>query len=154
MAVATITSFGIQAGTDRTVYATWSWTRDHTKGYNVRWYYDTGDTNGSGTIWFIGNDSEVTNMQDTYSAPSNAKRVRFIVKPVSETYKNGDNDIAYWTDSDWSTEKIYNFTSNIPTTPSAPTVKLEKYLLTASLDNVDTDATIIQFQVLKDNSII
>lgn len=154
MAVATITGFGIQAGTDRTVYATWSWTRDHTKGYNVRWYYDTGDTNGSGTIWFIGNDSEVTNMQDTYSAPSNAKRVRFIVKPVSETYKNGDNDIAYWTDSDWSTEKIYNFTSNIPTTPSAPTVKLEKYLLTASLDNVDTDAAIIQFQVLKDNSII
>lgn len=154
MAVATITGFGIQAGTDRTVYATWSWTRDHTKGYNVRWYYDTGDTNGSGTIWFIGNDSEVTNMQDTYSAPSNAKRVRFIVKPVSETYKNGDNDIAYWTDSDWSTEKIYNFTSNIPTTPSAPTVKLEKYLLTASLDNVDTDTTIIQFQVLKDNSII
>ena len=154
MAVATITGFGIQAGTDRTVYATWSWTRDHTKGYNVRWYYDTGDTNGSGTIWFIGNDSEVTNMQDTYSAPSNAKRVRFIVKPVSETYKNGDNDVAYWTDSDWSTEKIYNFTSNIPTTPSAPTVKLEKYLLTASLDNVDTDATIIQFQVLKDNSII
>lgn len=154
MAVATITGFGIQAGTDRTVYATWSWTRDHTKGYNVRWYYDTGDTNGSGTIWFIGNDSEVTNMQDTYSAPSNAKRVRFIVKPVSETYKNGDNDVAYWTDSDWSTEKIYNFASNIPTTPSAPTVKLEKYLLTASLDNVDTDATIIQFQVLKDNSII
>lgn len=154
MAVATITGFGIQAGTDRTVYATWSWTRDHTKGYNVRWYYDTGDTNGSGTIWFIGNDSEVTDMQDTYSAPSNAKRVRFIVKPVSETYKNGDNDVAYWTDSDWSTEKIYNFTSNIPTTPSAPTVKLEKYLLTASLDNVDTDATIIQFQVLKDNSII
>lgn len=154
MAVATITGFGIQAGTDRTVYATWSWTRDHTKGYNVRWYYDTGDTNGSGTIWFIGNDSEVTNMQNTYSAPSNAKRVRFIVKPVSETYKNGDNDIPYWTDADWSTEKIYNFTSNIPTTPSAPTVKLEKYLLTASLDNVDTDATIIQFQVLKDNSII
>lgn len=154
MAVATITGFGIQAGTDRTVYATWSWTRGHTKGYNVRWYYDTGDTNGSGTIWFIGNDSEVTDMQDTYSAPSNAKRVRFIVKPVSETYKNGDNDVAYWTDSDWSTEKIYNFISNIPTTPSAPTVKLEKYLLTASLDNVDTDATIIQFQVLKDNSII
>lgn len=154
MAVATITGFGIQAGTDRTVYATWEWTKDHTKGYNVRWFYDAGDTNSSGTIWFIGNDSEVKEKQDTYSAPSNAKRVRFVVKPVSETYKNGDNDVPYWTDADWSTEKIYNFTSNIPTTPSAPTVKLEKYLLTASLDNVDTDATIIQFQVLKDNSII
>ena len=37
---ATITGFGIQAGTDRTVYATWDWDKDHTKGYNVRWYYN------------------------------------------------------------------------------------------------------------------
>ena len=153
MATVTITGFGIQAGTDRTVYATWNWDQTHTKGYNVRWYYDTGDTNGSGTIWFVGNDSEVVDKQDTYSAPSNAKRVRFVVKPVSETYKVEDNDVEYWT-AEWSTEKIYNFTSNIPTTPSAPMVKLDKYTLTASLDNVDTDAVIIQFQVLKDNSVI
>ena len=32
MAVATITGFGIQAGTDRTGYATWIWTRDRNKG--------------------------------------------------------------------------------------------------------------------------
>ena len=153
MATVTITGFGIQAGTDRTVYATWNWDQTHTKGYNVRWYYDTGDTNGSGTIWFVGNDSEVANKQDTYSAPSNAKRVRFVAKPVSETYKVEDNDVEYCT-AEWSTEKIYNFTSNIPTTPSAPMVKLDKYMLTASLDNVDTDAVIIQFQVLKDNSVI
>lgn len=153
MAAVTITGFGIQTGTDRTVYATWNWGEEHTKGYNVRWYYDTGDTNGSGTIWFIGNDSEVTNKQDTYTAPSNAIRVRFVVKPVSETYKQNDDDVVYWT-ADWSTEKIYNFSSNIPTTPSAPSVTLKQYTLTATLDNTDTDATIIQFQVLKDNSII
>lgn len=153
MATVTITGFGIQEGTDRTVYATWSWTKEHTKSYNVRWYYDTGNTNGSGTIWFVGNDSEVANEQDTYSAPSNAKRVRFVVKPVSETYKKGDEDVPYWT-ADWSTEKIYDFSTNIPTTPSAPSVKLEQYTLTATLDNSDTDADIIQFQVLKDNSII
>lgn len=147
---ATITGFGIQAGTDRTVYATWDWDKDHTKGYNVRWYYDTGDTNGSGTIWFIGNDSEVENKQDTYSAPSNAKRVRFTVKPVSKLKDSNNSKSVYWT-ADWSTEKIYNFSSNIPTTPSAPSVKLEKYTLTATLDNSDTDASIIQFQVLKDN---
>lgn len=153
MAAVTITGFGIQTGTDRTVYATWNWSKSHTKSYNVRWYYDTGNTNGSGTIWFKGDDSEVTDKQSTYSAPSNAIRVRFVVKPISETYKSGDNNVSYWT-ADWSTEKIYNFTSNIPTTPSAPSVKLENYLLTATLDNSDTDATIIQFQVLKDNSII
>ena len=50
MAAVTITSFGLQAGTQRVVYATWNWAQEHTKGYNVRWYYDTGNTNGSGTI--------------------------------------------------------------------------------------------------------
>lgn len=153
MATATITGFGIQTGTDRTVYATWSWSESHTKNYNVRWYYDTGNTNGSGTVWFVGEDGTSDFMQSTYSAPSNAIRVRFVVQPVSETYKSGDNDVSYWT-AGWSTERIYNFSSNIPTTPSAPNVKIEKYTLTATLDNSDTDATIIQFQVLKDNSTI
>lgn len=154
MATATITGFGIQTGTDRTVYATWSWYEPNTKNYNVRWYYDTGDTNGSGTIWFVGEDSSVDVEQSTYSAPSNATRVRFVVQPVSETYKDSnDNDVTYWT-AEWSTAKIYNFSSNIPTTPSAPSVKIEQYTLTATLDNSDTDATIVQFQVLKDNSTI
>ena len=153
MAAVTITGFGLQTGTARTVYATWDWSEEHTKGYNVRWYYDTGDSNRSGTIWFVGNDTEVTKKQDNYNAPSNAKRVRFVVKPVSETYKSNDQEVVYWT-ANWSTEKIYNFSSNVPTKPSAPSVTLDKYILTATLDNVDTDATIVQFQVLKDNSTI
>lgn len=153
MAAVTITGFGLQTGTTRTVYATWNWSEEHTKGYNVRWYYDTGDSNSSGTIWFVGSDTEVTKKQDNYNAPSNAKRVRFVVKPVSETYNSNDQEVVYWT-ANWSTEKIYNFSSNIPTKPSAPSVTLDKYTLTATLDNVDTDATIVQFQVLKDNSTI
>ena len=153
MAAVTITSFGLQAGTQRVVYATWNWAQEHTKGYNVRWYYDTGNTNGSGTIWFIGDDSTVNKKQSTYTAPSNAKRVRFVVQPISETYTSNNTEVSYWT-ADWSTEKIYNFVSNAPTTPSAPEVALKNYLLTASLNNSDTDATIIQFQVLKDNSTI
>ena len=153
MAAVTIAGFGLQTGTDRTVYATWDWAEEHTKGYNVRWYYDTGDSNRFGTIWFVGSDTEVTKKQDRYNAPSNAKRVRFVVKPVSETYKSNDQEVVYWT-ANWSTEKIYNFSSNVPTKPSAPSVTLDKYTLTATLDNVDTDATIVQFQVLKDNSTI
>lgn len=153
MAAVTITGFGLQTGTDRVVYATWNWSQANTKSYNVRWYYDTGNTNGSGTVWFVGEDSNTDKKQSTYTAPSNAKRVRFVVQPISETYKSNDTDVSYWV-ADWSTEKIYNFTSNIPTTPSAPSVTLKKYLLTATLDNSDTDATIIQFQILKDNSII
>ena len=153
MAAVTITGFGLQTGTERLVYATWEWGQANTKSYNVRWYYDTGNTNGSGTIWFVGDDSNTNKKQSTYTAPSNAKRVRFVVQPISETYTSNNTEVSYWT-ADWSTEKIYNFTSNIPTTPSAPSVTLKKYLLTTTLDNSDTDATIIQFQILKDNSTI
>lgn len=153
MATVTITGFGLQVGTERLVYATWNWSQEQTKGYNVRWYYDTGNTDGSGTIWFIGDDSTVNKKQSTYTAPSNAKRVRFVVQPVSETYTSNNTEVSYWT-ADWSTERIYNFESNVPTTPSAPEVTLKNYLLTASLDNSDTDATIIQFQIIKDNSTI
>lgn len=153
MATVTITGFGLQAGTERLVYATWNWSQEQTKGYNVRWYYDTGNTDGSGTIWFIGDDSTVNKKQSTYTAPSNAKRVRFVVQPVSETYTSNNTEVSYWT-ADWSTERIYNFESNIPTTPSAPEVTLKNYLLTASLNNSDTDATIIQFQIIKDNSTV
>ena len=96
MAAVTITGFGLQTGTNRTVYATWDWAEEHTKGYNVRWYYDTGDSNRSGTIWFVGSDTEVTKKQDRYNAPSNAKRVRFVVKPDSETYNSNDQDVVYW----------------------------------------------------------
>ena len=153
MAAVTITGFGLQASTERLVYATWNWSQEQTKGYNVRWYYDTGNTNDSGTIWFIGDDSTVDKKQSTYTAPSNAKRVRFVVQPISETYTSNNTEVSYWT-ADWSTERIYNFESSIPTTPSAPEVTLKKYLLTASLNNSDTDATIIQFQIIKDNSTI
>ena len=153
MATVTITGFGLQASTERLVYATWNWSQEQTKGYNVRWYYDTGNTNDSGTIWFIGDDSTVDKKQSTYTAPSNAKRVRFVVQPVSETYTSNDTEVSYWT-ADWSTERIYNFESDIPTTPSAPEVTLKNYLLTASLNNSDTDATTIQFQIIKDNSTI
>ena len=153
MAAVSITGFGLQAGTERLVYATWNWSQSQTKGYNVRWYYDTGNTDDSGIIWFIGDDSTVNKKQSTYIAPSNAKRVRFVVQPVSETYTSNNTEVSYWT-ADWSTERIYDFESSAPTTPSAPEVTLKNYLLTASLDNSDTDATIIQFQIIKDNSTI
>ena len=151
MATATITGFGLQTGTARTIYATWYWDWNNTESYNVRWYYDTGDTNGSGTIWYIGNDSEVKARQSIYNAPSNAVRVRFVVKPIAETHKVNDNDVPYWTVS-WSTEKIHVFSKDVPSVPSAPSVSIDKYVLTASLDDVEDGVDIIQFQVVRDTS--
>lgn len=144
---ATIRVFGLQSNTDRTVYATWTWTKSYTKEYQVIWYYDTGDG-----VWFIGNDSTTTDKQSIYNAPSNAKSVRFKVKPISKTHKVNNKDTSYWTAS-WSNIKTYYFSNNPPTTPPVPTVSIDKYTLTASLNNLDDiNATSIQFQVVKDDS--
>lgn len=142
---ATIKAFGLQSNTDRTMYATWTWTKSNTENYQVIWYYDTGDG-----VWFVGSDSTVNVKQCTYSAPSNANRVKFKVKPISKKRKVNNKEVAYWTAS-WSAEKTYDFDDNPPTKPSVPTVKIDKYTLTAELTNLDVNATSIQFQVVKND---
>lgn len=147
----TINVFGLQSNTDRAMYATWTWIKhSNTKEYQVVWYYDTGDN-----IWFIGNDSTVTDTQSLYSAPANAKRVKFKVKPIA---KENDGTLykqstVPWT-AEWSTERIYDFSNNPPTKPSTPDVKIDKYTLTAQLNNLNVNATSIQFQVVKNDSSI
>ena len=142
---ATIKAFGLQSNTDRTMYATWTWTKSNTDKYQVIWYYDTGDG-----VWFIGSDSTVDVKQCTYSAPSNANRVKFKVKPISKKRTVNKKEVAYWTAS-WSAEKTYDFDDNPPTKPPVPTVKIENYTLTAELSNLDVNATSIQFQVVKND---
>lgn len=149
-----ITEIGLQKGTDRTTYVVWTWTKDKTKNYRVVWYYDTG--NG---VWFVGNDSTSEYKHSTYSAPSNAKRVRVKVKPLSETKTVNNKQTDYWT-AEWSEYGYYNFSANPLAAPSAPTVELTDNILTAELENIslfenvssaDKDKCQIQFQVIKDN---
>ena len=143
---AVIQHFGLQSNTDRTVFATWLWDKANTKGYEVRWYYNTGDG-----VDFVGNDTTVEYKQSTYDAPENAVYVRFVVKPISETYRNGDYDVSYWT-ADWSTEVKYYFVNNPPKTPPVPSVTIDKYLLEAEIENLgELNADVIHFQVVKDH---
>jgi len=142
---AIINQFGLQSNTDRTVFATWTWTKSNTENYQVIWYYDTGDG-----VWFIGTSSTTTDKQSIYNAPSNALRVKFKVKPISKKRKVNNKETSYWT-AGWSTEKTYSFSNNPPKTPPVPTVKIEQYTLTASLTNLDVNATGIQFQIVKND---
>lgn len=143
---AVVDVFGLQSSTDRTIYATWTWSQSNTENYQVIWYYDTGDG-----VWFIGSDTTVKDNQATYSAPSNAKSVKFKVKPIAKTRVVNDTEVAYWTAS-WSTEKTYDFSNNPPTTPPVPSVSLDKYLLEAEATGLNKlNATVIHFQVIKDN---
>lgn len=149
----TIDQFGLQSNADNTLFATWTWSKSNTESYKVLWTYDTG--NG---VWFSGSNSTITvdedapslSRQSTYNIPATAKRVQFKVKPISKTYKNNDTETNYW-EAEWSTVKTYTDSTPLET-PDVPTVKIEKYKLTATLDNIDIDATGIEFEIVKNNS--
>lgn len=143
--------FGLSAGSDREMFVAWNWSKANTKEYRVVWsYYANG-------LWFVGedttieHDSEINKRQDTYSAPENAAKVKVKVKAVSETREVNGKETEYWT-SVWSTESSHDFSDNPPSKPDTPDVKMEKLVLTATLDNLDLNATHIQFQITRDNS--
>lgn len=108
-----ITNFGIQAGTDRTIYAMWAWSRANTDHYEVKWYYKTSDGKS-----FIGNQTTIkaSVKQDTYNPPNNAVGVIFKIKPVSTTKKENNKEVSWWTGS-W-VSKTYTFSqpTNLTTT--------------------------------------
>lgn len=141
----TIKVFGLQSDTDRTVYVTWAWTKSNTENYRVIWYYATGDG-----VAFIGNDSTTTDKQSVYNAPSNATKVQVKILPVSKKKTVNNKEVSYWTGS-WSTVKTYNFKNNPPSKPSAPTVNIKNLKLTATLSNLDINATKVQFQIVKND---
>lgn len=78
-----ITSMGIQSGTDRLIFATWTWEKhDETKEYEYEYYYDTGDS----LEWFHGGGTTCgTRQHVTFSPPDNAKRVKFMVRAIAKS---------------------------------------------------------------------
>ena len=119
--------------------------------YRVTWYYDTGDS-----VWFKAGTSEIKEKQSTYSPPSNAIRICLGVKPVSKTYTTGSNNKTayYWTGTEaWASYAIS--ATQIPDKPPVPTVEIEKYKLTASVDNIsDSKVADIEFQVYNGTKLI
>ena len=115
--------------------------------YSYQWLYDAGDS-----VWYVGTDYTDTNSQETsqrycsYTPPENCTRVRCRVKPVAKTRKVNDKDTPYW--SGQAVAVDFNMNSFPPEEPPSPSVEIEKYELTATIDNV-TDARTdeIQFQV-------
>lgn len=140
-----IKAFGLQSNTTRTIYASWNWSKDHTEHYKVKWTYSTGDG-----VAFIGQETTVTAKQAIYDAPDNAISVGFTVKPISKTRTVNKKETSYWTAS-WSTTKKYYFSKNPPSTPPVPTVDIQDYTLTAELNNLDVNASSIEFQIVRDD---
>lgn len=143
---ANVTAFGFQSNSTNTLFAIWTWDKTPVENYEVKWDYATGDGH-----WFVGNHGSVTEKQSTYNYPSNATKVRFMVKPVAKkSTSSSGKETTPWTAS-WSTAKTYNVSDAPPTTPPVPSVEIKDYKLTATLDNLSVNATKITFQVYKNN---
>ena len=117
-------------------------TLDH---YAVHWYYATGEG-----VWFDGGSSDVKVKNAIFSVQSNYTKIKVTVKPVAKKHKVNKKDVAYWTGT--SVSKEYKIAAPFPEKPSAPTVKIEKFNLTASLENISDPRTDrVQFEVYKGN---
>lgn len=114
-------------------------TLDH---YEVEWWYMVDG------VWFTASSSTTKYPSATYNYPSNATKVEIDVTPVSKTYQSNGKDTSYWTGTKVS--KVYLISESPPSRPSAPTVEIEKYNLTASLVNIeDAKADQIEFEVVQ-----
>ena len=119
----------------------------HGDHYEVRWWYMAGG------VWFDGGSSSTDINNTTYNYPTNATRLWVEVKPVSKTYQDGNGN----TQSYWSSEAVHTEISVLELPPaqlSAPSVEIEKYNLTAKIENItDAKASYVEFEVVKDDMV-
>ena len=147
-----ITDWGVLSTNNRTLYACWSWDKDHTDHYDLRWEYVTGD----GHWWraYDGSDyTKTSNKYYHYTAPDGAVKVRFCMRAVAKTHKVNGKPQPYFPNTSWTTWKEYVFPATAPDKPSAPTVEIEDYKLTASIDNLATDISNVEFYITRNDEV-
>lgn len=146
----TIEFFCLLAGTERELFAAWSWDKSNTENYEIKWTYSTGQG-----FDVVGSKTTTDEKQCTYSAPDNAETVSFYVKPVSKQKSSSSGNTSYYWTANWSTVQTHNFGDDPPYAPSTPSVEIDKYKLTATVDGLDDiNATQIQFQIVKNDEIV
>ena len=147
-----IIDWGVLSTNDHTLLACWSWDKDHTDHYDLRWEYVTGD----GHWWraYDGSDyTKTSNKYYHYTAPDGAVKVRFCMRAVAKTHKVNGKPQPYFPNTSWTTWKEYVFPATAPDKPSAPTVEIEGYKLTASIDNLATDISNVEFYITRNDEV-
>lgn len=121
-------------------------TLDH---YEVKWMYYTGNS-----VWFPGSTFTTTDKIATFTIPKNALKVYVDVKPVAKKYNLNGVDTPYWAGTgNAETYIVENSSMIIPAVPSTPSVSVDGYKLTATLNNIDDPLTdSIEFIVYKDTN--
>lgn len=157
----TLNLLKIQAGTERTIVASWSFPNqggdaveknvDH---YEYFWKYATGDG-----IQYSNPESnepsKTTVKYTTWDIPANVKHLFIKVKPVAKKKpKSVDaNQSPYFTGAWAQTPQIYlDALNNMPEVAPAPTVTIKDNILTASVNITDSKTTAVKFRVVQDNT--
>lgn len=118
-------------------------TLDH---FTYTWFYQSGDG-----VWYEGRHGDTTQHETdncfcTYTPPDNWTWVNCHVYPVSKTRKVNGKDTPYWS-GELSNVGYYRYNMP-PETPPSPSVEMDGYELTVTVDNIsDARSDEIQFQV-------
>ena len=143
--------WALDADTDRQMYCVWEWTKDHTAGYSIEVWYDTG--NGAG--WRQQTTTSVNIKQYQVTFDSSAKKGKLRIKAYPATHTVNNKETNWWNpkDAEWL-DLTYDFTQNPPLMPSVPEIELVNEKLTCSLSNIDANinADQIEFSVYKNNT--
>lgn len=152
----TIVSFGLQSNTERTIFVTWYWDkRADTESYKVEWSYNT---NGfryiekTATI-MVDKDNYEASQQATCDIPDKVKDVFYVrVKPVPKKDTNKDGKETERFQANWTGYKEYSV-NQLPLADlsAAPTVTMKNNDVIAEYENLETEATHINFQLFKND---
>lgn len=143
----TITGFGLQADTTRTVFVTWDWAyEDKIDGYYVTWDWQSSDGRWNGP----GREPDKISPSIKYhviTAEERAVGVRVKVRPISKIDMTNGTDVMI--NLNWSTMQEYYFNENPPEMPSLPEIYIEGNKITLELTNIKVNATHIEFRLIK-----
>lgn len=150
MANKKVTSLSVKrdTSTERDVVATWSWGEKQTEGFTVRWFFysKAGKVLVKDTEEIMDNSARMSR----YTMSDDAGYVYCSVMPVSKTYKttvNGnETEVKYWNGS-WTDSNRYSDTESMPAKPSVPTTEITNSQIKASLNNLDLNADLIEFEL-------
>lgn len=93
-------TIGEQVGSDGTYYAAWTFTPPQSGTFSSfyrTWFYFSGDYRSTGDkIWYTAQTGTITDYEDSYSPPENAKEIAFHIIPQSTTHNVNGQSVSYW----------------------------------------------------------
>ena len=118
--------------------------------FEVTWSYSTPGY----TTKFNGKTENVTEKVSVYNPPSNADIIYVAVKPVAKKTTRNDVETEPWKGTK-STATFYLSEIGKPDKPSTPTVNINGFRLTASIENItDSKTDTIDFQLYNEEKVV